>query len=650
MWLREIRAAGFRAFSEVSWEFPKTGLVFVAGANNSGKSSLLATLDAIVGSEEGDPAMRKHSAATDPPTLHATFMLNDIERSKILQDNGLVDTLDGSRFRSIEFIFSEIEGSLRISSIDVEWLPGEMRKFAYLEPDIRENRATLRMLSLPPNSPADMVPGIAVKSSFVLGIALESATQYSPELAEIWRGLAKWRSSFFHFRALRMGTSRSTHLASEPNLAPSGVNLPAVLLDLTTNRPGLMNRLRELISEIVPDVGNLETPTSGNSLEIAFSDPFIDGFRHNLKELGTGVEQLLMTIVVGLTQKTPCTLVIEEPETNLHPAAQRAMLGLLREWSADRLIVAATHSPVMLDRAGGQDRVYHVTRASGSSVASLIDSAPLNLFESLGVRLSDVLSADRILVVEGPSDEEVLAAWFPEYLRDPRLAVISGGGGDSARHAGTLATWLDVVDRIGERNVVFMRDRDELSPESITLLERSPTVYVLQRRELENYLLDPESVAQLLATLPSVATAPEVEDVRAAILDAANDLRPVVIVNRVVRHLQPVRLMDNKLRQNLAKRRVGPDEIKREVTRLIPDAAGVETDIDRWWAESKAQVDNLNSDEILRVAPGEEILDSVFMKFAKVHFKKRAHAPELAKMMQGPPEELRALLADFMKV
>jgi hypothetical protein len=41
----------------------------------------------------------------------------------------------------------------------------------------------------------------------------------------------------------------------------------------------------------------------------------------NLKDLGTGVEQLLMTLVVGLTEQAPLTLLIEEPETNLNPMA-----------------------------------------------------------------------------------------------------------------------------------------------------------------------------------------------------------------------------------------------------------------------------------------------------------------------------------------
>jgi predicted ATP-dependent endonuclease of OLD family len=211
----------------------------------------------------------------------------------------------------------------------------------------------------------------------------------------------------------------------------------------------------------------------------------------NLKDLGTGVEQLLMTLTVGLMEAPPFTLVIEEPETNLHPAAQRALLGLLQAWAADRQGIIATHSPVMLDWSPGGDRLWLVTRNQETSHVDPVGEDPLPVLRSLGVRLSDVLSADRILVVEGPSDEEILAAWFPGLLRNPRVAVIRGGGGDYASHANQLASWLAGIDRAGLRSVLYLRDRDELSAATLERLTASPAVYVLERRELENYLLEP---------------------------------------------------------------------------------------------------------------------------------------------------------------
>jgi len=38
---------------------------------------------------------------------------------------------------------------------------------------------------------------------------------------------------------------------------------------------------------------------------------------------------------------------------------------------------------------------------------------PLPLLDALGLWLSDVLPADKVLVVEGASDEEILQTWLP---------------------------------------------------------------------------------------------------------------------------------------------------------------------------------------------------------------------------------------------
>lgn len=95
-------------------------------------------------------------------------------------------------------------------------------------------------------------------------------------------------------------------------------------------------------------------------------------------------------------------------------------------------------------------------------------------------------------------------------------------GGDNARHADQLAEWLAGVDRIGLRRVLYLRDRDELSPSVLRTLERSETVAVLQRRELENYLLDAEAVAEVLGPLVKEGEpAPTASDISGAFADVA---------------------------------------------------------------------------------------------------------------------------------
>jgi hypothetical protein len=357
-----------------------------------------------------------------------------------------------------------------------------------------------------------------------------------------------------------------------------------------------------------------------------------------------------MTLTVGLMETPPFTLVIEEPETNLHPAAQRALLGLLQAWAADMQVIVATHSPVMLDWSPGGDRLWLVTRDQETSRVDPVDEDPLPALRSLGVRLSDVLSADRILVVEGPSDEEVLATWFPGLLRNPRVAVIHGGGGDSAIHADRLANWLAGTDRAGLRTVLYLRDRDELSASVLERLTASPSVYVLERRELENYLLEPAAIAAVLTSLSSGTDSVRAEDVEPVMTDAAERLRSKIIANRVARKVVPPRpLMDHRLRQRLANSGANADQIADAVIERLVTAQEIEDQVNQAWAEADREVNGQHGTDLLAIAPGEEILDEVFMRLKGRHYDKRRHGIALARATPPPPEIQQILETFFAK-
>lgn len=141
-----------------------------------------------------------------------------------------------------------------------------------------------------------------------------------------------------------------------------------------------------------------------------------------------------------------------------------------------------------------------VARHEGASQARSLGSDALDALEELGVRLSDVLSADRLLLVEGPTDEALLRVWFPEELANQRVAVVNAVGGDNARYARHLRTWLAEADLLGDRRDLFLRDRDELSEADIKSLEAGGFVCVPLRREIENYLLDAAALADFVNT------------------------------------------------------------------------------------------------------------------------------------------------------
>src|SRR6185437_15644633 len=386
-------------------------------------SALVSALDVVAG-DSGDTTSLRHAAGEAAAQVTASFCLSQAERMSVLARSPRRDQLlaDGA-VASLDFVFTEPlrgQGSagLGLTQIRSSWPSHGMQTLAGLMADPNGVARAVVLSALTADTDASGMSGVSLQ-----GRAVDWLDRMMPALdqTQSWAGiLAEWRSRFYHFRALRSGTQRVQSLASADRLDPTGTNLSAVLLYLATDRPALFNRLRSLIAEIVPHIGSLEVRTGGGQLRVVFDTASGD---LNLKDLGTGVEQLLMTLVVGLMEAPPFTLVVEEPETNLHPAGQRALLGHLQVWAEDRQIIAATHSPVMLNWSPGGDRLWHVTRSDNDSQVAMVDADPLPLLSSLGVQLSDVLSADRVLVLEGPSDQDVLVVWFPEVLRSPRVAV-----------------------------------------------------------------------------------------------------------------------------------------------------------------------------------------------------------------------------------
>ena len=663
MRVRRLQLENFRAFRHAELDLPGTGLVLVAGPNNAGKTALLSAFDALAG-DHGDLASLRHSGAEDPARLSATFELDRAEQAAILENaTGGQWLLDAGVLSSLQFIFEQWQDqSLVLREVLGSWpdvglqpvarmrrQPGRV-KHSYGYEVIRafqqgNGQEDHQGGVLAPLDQAHRLLEVTGTSSEGRG-GLDSYLSSQSNLEPIMAPLTAWRSRFYHFRALRPGTQRTQATSSPERLDPAGSNLAGVLHYLLTDRTDLFEQVGLLIAELVPDIGKLRVPTGGNQMRVMFGS---GAAALNLKDLGTGVEQLLMTIVVGLTEEPPFTMLIEEPETNLNPAAQRALLSLLQGWASERLIVAATHSPVMLDWSPAGDRLWLVTREQGVSTVGQVNVDPLPLLDALGVRLSDVLSADRVLVVEGTSDEDVLQVWFPHVLRNPRVAVLRGHGGQNARHADQLAEWLAGTDRISLRRVLYLRDRDELAPEVLERLTQSPSVHVLLRREIENYLLDPAAITAVIRSLvPKGTTAPDAAAIAAALDSAAEKLRRRIVINRVAQRVAPPRqLMDTTLRKRLAEDSVNLDGFTSAVTERLMTATELTAQITTAWDEAEADVGKHTDDALLEIAPGEEILNTLFVQYTGRRYKKRVHGPEIAAAM-SPPEELAELFRIFM--
>jgi hypothetical protein len=355
----------------------------------------------------------------------------------------------------------------------------------------------------------------------------------------------------------------------------------------------------------------------------------------NLKRLGTGVEQILMLAYVGATQPVWSVVVMEEPESGLHPGAQRLLLEHLLDWARTRLIVVSTHSTVFLDHKDPErTQTYLVRRADGVASLSKAVGRGVETLRLVGVRLSDVASAERVLLVEGDSDVDVLSAWFGTTLTQHGITVVQMEGGDKAWHTQTVIRVLQQADAL-DRRVVFLRDRDELPDDSAAKLGASGNVHLLARRELENYLFDPDAIARVLdgATSASVAD---------ALGPAADATRETVLLKTVVARLKPIRTPDRDQVEELVKAGAGLEELMRVILD-VTSPTELEHRVREVWSEVSAGLDRDWEQRKLELAPGEEVLDAVWKAHGRRYDKKR-DGPRIAMAMEQPPTELDELI------
>lgn len=326
-----------------------------------------------------------------------------------------------------------------------------------------------------------------------------------------------FKKNTFHFDAERMNVGESSYGFSD-RLLPNASNLPTVLHTLNGDKGDKFIRLVEHLREIFPTVGNLSVTTSRsgtNNLEIRVwptEERKQVELSFPLNQSGTGVSQTIAILTAIMTMEN-AVIIIDEINSFLHPSAVKALLRIIQtEYSSHQYIIS-THAPEVISFSNPS--TIHLVKKSGyESKVEKLNIEKVDAFRSvaehLGVSMSDVFAADKIIWVEGPT-EELCFPWLYREVKGkplPRgttfLSVMATGDFITKKRDCELT--FQIYERLSSAatplvvSVAFSFDSEELSQtEKNELIKRSNNkMHFLPRRHLECFLLDPDAIAAFI--------------------------------------------------------------------------------------------------------------------------------------------------------
>ena len=239
-----------------------------------------------------------------------------------------------------------------------------------------------------------------------------------------------------------------------------------------------------------------------------------------LTHSGSGLKTVLLVLgflvlVPHIEGKSMSSYVFafEELENNLHPSLQRRLVKYICDTALEKefLVFLTTHSSAVIDMLGHNRnaQIVHVTHSGDTAKARRVTTYVENrgILDDLDVRASDLLQANSIVWVEGPSDRLYFNRWIDLVTQG---AIEEGTHYQCVFYGGRLLAHLTGVDPFDameheaiqifrvNRNAIVLMDSDKSDSESETNQTKNRIVqevealggmaWITKGREVENYL------------------------------------------------------------------------------------------------------------------------------------------------------------------
>lgn len=162
-------------------------------------------------------------------------------------------------------------------------------------------------------------------------------------------------------------------------------------------------KLRRFVGLIINDANvKIEIPNDRKTVNVRTGNSFLP-----IESLGSGIHEVFI-LASEIVSRPSQTILLEEPESHLHPTLQRRFMQFLMDETSNQIFIT-THSATVIDTPGAS--LFEIRSNSQANIRPITTGQErFAACRELGFRASDLIQTNSVVWVEGPSDRIYLKA------------------------------------------------------------------------------------------------------------------------------------------------------------------------------------------------------------------------------------------------
>ncbi len=194
-------------------------------------------------------------------------------------------------------------------------------------------------------------------------------------LRDFYQIIVKFKVYHFHNTTRFSSIRRTAKMTDKESLLSDGSNLAAFLYFLQEKYPEVIDRLEKVVKSVAPFFQRFwlkQEPDGGDNINLRWLHVGVEEL-FAVDDLSDGTLRFIALAALLLQPNPPPTIIIDEPELGLHPAAIAQLAAMIHQVSPEVQIIAATQSPTFASYFSWQDFIVVERKDEASTFRRLTE-------------------------------------------------------------------------------------------------------------------------------------------------------------------------------------------------------------------------------------------------------------------------------------